>query len=80
MYGFPIMPDVFMPGDKVIAYYASKQRLRAWYKAVVVRVEHDGSYLVRWEANRNDIDLPAVSSVDAGEIKRRSDRGSYSGF
>ncbi len=74
------MTEAFVPGDRVVAYYASKQRLAGWYKAVIVRVEHGGSYLVRWEANRNEIDLPAVSSVDEGEIRRRSDRGAYSGF
>jgi hypothetical protein len=72
--------EVFSPGEKVIAYYDSKQALRAWYNATVLRADHEGGYIVRWEPVRNNTGLPPASSVDTDKIKRRPDRGSFSGF
>lgn len=77
------MSEIFRPGDAVIAHYAptDKPWLSGWYKAIVVRVGNDSTYHVRWEVNRNvSFKFPLTSWIDEDEIKRRSERGSYSGF
>ena len=68
--GVTTVTEVFRPGEKVIAHYAPTANwwLGGWYNGVIVRDEHDGNYIVRWEANRNEMDLPATSSVDPDEI------------
>jgi len=76
------MTEVFRPGEKVIAHYtplADQRWLSGWYNDVILQAEHDGNYLVRWE-DRSKIKLPGSSSVDPDEIKRRPDRGNFSGF
>jgi hypothetical protein len=44
------MSEVFRAGDKVIAYYESKARRSesGWYNGVVVRLDENGDYWVRW--------------------------------
>ena len=76
------MADLFRRGDKVIAYYdaGDKSPVSGWYKAVVIGLGHDENYVVRWEANYRHFDEMPTSSVDADQIRHRSDRGSYSGF
>jgi hypothetical protein len=76
------MSERFRPGDKVIAYYATKLKSweSGWYKAVVVGFDPNGNYLVRWEPNWGDVAKPTISSVDEDEIRHRPDGGPYSGF
>jgi hypothetical protein len=72
------MSEVFVPGEKVIAYYEAGHWLRGWYSATILRADHDGGYLVSWEAARADTGLRPASSVDTVMIRRRSERGPYS--
>jgi hypothetical protein len=70
----------FSPGEKVIAFYEAKLSLRGWYNAAILGADQDGGYIVRWEPVRNNTGLPRTSPVDTRKIKRRPDRGSFSGF
>jgi hypothetical protein len=75
------MVEVFKPGDKVIAYYDVQGSIwRGWYNAVVIRLNQDGDYVVRWEQNSGRGDKPPTSVVNEDEIKHRPSRGQYSGF
>jgi hypothetical protein len=77
----PVMSEEdFSPGEKVIAFYEAKLSLRGWYNAAILGADQDGGYIVRWEPVRNNTGLPRTSPVDTRKIKRRPDRGSFSGF
>lgn len=75
------MSEVFRPGDKVIAYYESKTRRweNGWYNGVIVRLDEHGDYWVRWQIDRNEMDMPLVSPVSEDQIKHGvGRRGPYS--
>jgi hypothetical protein len=72
--------EVFSPGERVIAFYEAQQTLRGWYNATVLRADHEGGYIVRWEPVKKNVGLPPASSVDTDKSRRRPDRGTFSGF
>jgi hypothetical protein len=79
------MSGVYRSGDQVMARYE-----RDWFHAEVVRLERDGSYLVRWIKpksgyadrwpSRPDTRGP-VSLIEPEDIRpMQKHRGNFSGF
>lgn len=76
------MPGAYRSGDEVMARYE-----RDWFHAQIVRLEPDGSYLVRWITHRSGYvdrrsdERPAVALIEPEDIRPlQRHRGNFSGF
>jgi hypothetical protein len=76
------MTEAYRPGDLVMAlYFGDNRKDSGWFNAMVVRLEPDGSYVVRWIPTREDHvarwhsagdTRPPTSVVDPEDIRRRT--------
>lgn len=76
------MSGAYRPGDQVRARYE-----RDWFHAEIVRLESDGTYLVRWVWSKGRVDhRPEIRGGPTAWIEpedlrpMQGERGNYSGF